>query len=63
VEVFVRTHPLHIVKQDLQLHGHCLELLLAPLSETAVAAYLVERFPGHRRFAASGGSCGTVEGH
>jgi len=48
VEVIVHAHPLHAVKQDLQLHDHCTELPLAPLSAAAVAAYLVERFPGHR---------------
>jgi DNA-binding winged helix-turn-helix (wHTH) protein len=48
VEVIVHAHPLHAVKQDLQLHGHCTELALAPLSQAAVAASFVERFPGHR---------------
>lgn len=47
VEVIVHAHPLHAVKQDLQLHGYCMELPLMPLSEAAVAAYLLERFPGH----------------
>jgi predicted ATPase len=48
VEVIVHAHPLHAVKQELQILRHCTELPLAPLSEAAVAAYLVERCPGHR---------------
>ena len=30
VEVIVRAHPLHTLKQDLQLHGQCVEVPLAP---------------------------------
>jgi DNA-binding winged helix-turn-helix (wHTH) protein/predicted ATPase len=47
LEVALQAHPLYAVKQDLQLHGHCIELLLASLSDKAVAAYLDQRFPGH----------------
>jgi predicted ATPase len=47
VEVIAHAHPLYAVKQELQLHGHCTELPLTPLSRAAVAAYLAERFPGH----------------
>lgn len=46
VEAIVHDHPLHAVKRELQLHGYCRELPLAPLSEAAVAAYLTARFPG-----------------
>ncbi len=41
-----RAHPLHTVQQELQLHGHCVELPLTLLPEDAVAAYLASRFPG-----------------
>ena len=46
VEVIAREHPLKGVKQELQLHGHCEELPLTPLSEAAVAKYLAVRFAG-----------------
>jgi len=46
VEAIVHDHPLHTVKQDLQLHRQCRELPLTPLSEAAVAEYLEVRFPG-----------------
>ena len=45
-EVLRRAHPLHTVQQELQLHGHCMELPLTLLTEDAVAAYLASRFPG-----------------
>ena len=45
-EVRRRAHPLHTVKQELQLHGHCVELPLTLLPEEAVAAYLASRLPG-----------------
>ena len=45
-EVLRRAHPLHTVTQELQLHGHCVELPLTLLSEDAVAAYLASRLPG-----------------
>jgi DNA-binding winged helix-turn-helix (wHTH) protein/tetratricopeptide (TPR) repeat protein len=44
VELIVREHPLRNLKHELQLHGHCQELLLAPLRETAVMQYLAQRF-------------------
>jgi predicted ATPase/DNA-binding winged helix-turn-helix (wHTH) protein len=44
VEALARKHPLHVVKQELQLHGQCEELLLGLLSETAVEKYLAVRF-------------------
>jgi DNA-binding winged helix-turn-helix (wHTH) protein/predicted ATPase len=48
VEVIVRGHPLKTIKQELQLHGHCEELPLELLSETAVATYLAARCPRSR---------------
>jgi predicted ATPase len=45
-EVLRRTHPLHTIKQELQLHEHCVELLLTSLLEDAVATYLARRLPG-----------------
>jgi predicted ATPase len=44
VDVLVGQHPLHRVKQELQLHGQCQELALALLQQTAVDDYLAERF-------------------
>jgi predicted ATPase len=51
VETMVRHHPLRTVVQDLQRHGHALELPLALLHAEAVAAYLAARFP-QRQFPA-----------
>jgi hypothetical protein len=34
------------VQQELQLHGHCVELPLTLLPEAAIAAYLARRLPG-----------------
>jgi DNA-binding winged helix-turn-helix (wHTH) protein/predicted ATPase len=45
VQTIVHHHPLHTVVQDLQRHGHAMELPLALLSAEAVAAYLEARFP------------------
>jgi DNA-binding winged helix-turn-helix (wHTH) protein/predicted ATPase len=45
-EVRRRAHPVHTVTQELQLHGHSVELPLTLLSEDAVAVYLAGRFPG-----------------
>jgi predicted ATPase len=45
-EVRRRAHPLHSVTQELQLHGHGVELQLTLLSEDAVAAYLASHLPG-----------------
>jgi predicted ATPase len=45
-EVRRRAHPLHTVQQELQLHGHCVELPLTALPEDAVATYLARRLPG-----------------
>jgi predicted ATPase/DNA-binding winged helix-turn-helix (wHTH) protein len=45
-EVLRRAHPLHTIKQELQLHEHCVELPLTALPEDAVATYLARRLPG-----------------
>src|SRR4029453_7362260 len=42
-EVLRRAHPLHTVQQELQLHGHGVELLLTLLTEEAIATYLAGR--------------------
>lgn len=44
VDVIVQEHPLRAVKQELQLHGLCIELPLGLLSEAQVAEYLAQRF-------------------
>ena len=44
VETIVHQHPLRTVVQDLQRHGHALDLPLALLSAEAVATYLAARF-------------------
>ena len=44
-EVAAGTHPLRAVKQELQVHGQCDELLLDFLGEAAVGEYLSRRFP------------------
>jgi predicted ATPase len=41
-----RTHPLYPVQQELQLHGHCIELPLTMLPEDTIPAYLATRLPG-----------------
>src|SRR5262249_44118680 len=46
VEAIVAGHPLRPVLQDLQLHGHCVELPLSALDTPAVAAYLTVRLGG-----------------
>ncbi len=45
-EATMSQHPLRTVKQELQLHGHCEELPLTFLTETALQEYLAVRFPG-----------------
>jgi DNA-binding winged helix-turn-helix (wHTH) protein/tetratricopeptide (TPR) repeat protein len=47
-DVIVSGHPLRRVAQDLQAHRLCSELWPDYLDETAVTAYLADRFPGHR---------------
>ena len=47
MEVHSRDHPLHAIKQALQLRGHCVELSLACLTEVAVSEYLEKRFSGN----------------
>lgn len=43
-EALARTHPVHTVIQDLQVHGQATELGLEALSVTAVDTYLAQRF-------------------
>ncbi len=45
-EVRRRAHPLHSIQQELQLHGHGVELPLTLLTEEAIATYLACRLPG-----------------
>jgi DNA-binding winged helix-turn-helix (wHTH) protein/predicted ATPase len=44
-ELILRAHPLKQAKAELQLHGHCAELVLGPLPQDAVAAYVAQHFP------------------
>ncbi len=46
VAVNIGGHPLKTLKQELQTHQHCGELLLGFLTESVVAEYLAARFPG-----------------
>jgi predicted ATPase len=52
VEALVQGHPLRAVLTELRQHGQCVELALDSLSETAVTAYLAQRFGGTRLAAA-----------
>ena len=45
-EVRRRAHPLRALQQELQLHGHGVELPLTLLTEEAIATYLACRLPG-----------------
>lgn len=45
LDVILRGHPVKVVKQELQIHGLCTELVLDTLSRAEVAGYLVRRFP------------------
>jgi DNA-binding winged helix-turn-helix (wHTH) protein/predicted ATPase len=45
-EVRRRAHPLHTIQQELQLHGHGVELPLTLLTEEAITTYLACRLPG-----------------
>jgi predicted ATPase len=45
-EVRRRAHPVHTVTQELQLHGHSVEVPLTLLSAEVVAVYLASRLPG-----------------
>jgi len=44
-EMFAKDHPLHTMKQELELHHHCEELRLKLLNKADVAGYLAKRFP------------------
>ena len=50
VEVLAGDHPLHVVKQELQLHGQCEELVLGLLPEVEVGKYLAMKFPVEARY-------------
>ena len=52
-EVVASDHPLLVLKQDLQLRGHCEEIALEPLSEEAVGAYFAARFAAGEKTLAS----------
>jgi DNA-binding winged helix-turn-helix (wHTH) protein/tetratricopeptide (TPR) repeat protein len=43
VELILRQHPLKALKEELHGHGQCAEIVLGPLSDAAVAAYLARR--------------------
>ena len=47
-EIVVSDHPLKKVKQELQLHRQCAEILLNFLRDAAIAEYLANRYPGHQ---------------
>ena len=53
VEALSRDHPLHTVKQELQLHRHCRELALRRLDEPEVVEYVTRRCPVGARQSAS----------
>lgn len=44
-EMLDRAHPLEALRAELGVHGHCRELALPPLDESAVAEYVGRRFP------------------
>jgi DNA-binding winged helix-turn-helix (wHTH) protein/tetratricopeptide (TPR) repeat protein len=44
-QVIAEQHPLKTLRQELQLHRLCDEILLDPFSETEVAAYVARRWP------------------
>src|SRR5262245_14485509 len=46
VELILRQHPLKAVKEELLGHGQCSEIVLGPLSDAAVQAYLAHRASG-----------------
>src|SRR5262245_46012078 len=49
-EALTRGHPLEAAKDDLKVHGHCREVTLQRLDETAVSEYLARRFPATAAF-------------
>jgi DNA-binding winged helix-turn-helix (wHTH) protein len=52
VDLIVRGHPLRTLKQELQVHGQCVELQLGGIHPAAITDYLAARFP-RNRFASS----------
>jgi predicted ATPase len=45
-DVLCEGHPLKTVRHELRIHGRCDTLPLTFLTEAAIAAYLIRRFPG-----------------
>ena len=45
VDLIMRQHPLKAAKEELRSHGQCVEIVLGPLSDAAVATYLARRSP------------------
>src|SRR5262249_41266386 len=45
VDLIMRQHPLKAAKEELRSHGQCVEIVLGPLSDAAVATYLAQRSP------------------
>jgi DNA-binding winged helix-turn-helix (wHTH) protein len=52
VDLIVKGHPLRTLKQELQVHGQCVELQLGGIHPAAISDYLAARFP-RNRFASS----------
>jgi predicted ATPase len=50
-DILRNNHPLYGVKQELQMHRCCEELVLGPLTEEQVGEYLASRFAGETRCA------------
>jgi predicted ATPase/DNA-binding winged helix-turn-helix (wHTH) protein len=50
IEALARGHPLEAARDELKMRGHCREVTLARLDETAVGEYLARRFPAERAF-------------
>jgi predicted ATPase/DNA-binding winged helix-turn-helix (wHTH) protein len=48
MDVMVSGHPIKGVKQELLMHGHCAELVLSGLTETAIAQLLDQLHPANR---------------
>jgi len=44
-EVLGRGHPLEMIRVELEVHGHCRELVLPLLDEASVGEYIARRFP------------------
>lgn len=53
IDVILHAHPLRTIKQELQVHGLCDELVVPYLSVSAVEAYLASRFANEEQAAPS----------